>query len=161
MRKITHIIIHCSDSIFGDVETINKWHRANGWIEIGYHFVIINGRRSLREENELYDGLVEDGRKINLSGAHARGFNSNSIGICLIGRKQFTKSQLYSLLFLLKELMQTYNIPPQNILGHYEIPSANGKTCPNFNMEIIRKILKQNESDPTKFPFNEKDFNFV
>ena len=52
---------------------IDRWHREKGWLGCGYHKVI---RR---------DGTVEDGRPMNKAGAHVRGINRQSIGICLAG----------------------------------------------------------------------------
>jgi hypothetical protein len=37
MRAIKQIIIHCSDSEFGNVIQIDRWHRERGWKGIGYH----------------------------------------------------------------------------------------------------------------------------
>ena len=50
------------------------------------------------------DGTVEDGRDINVSGAHAAGFNSVSVGVCLVGGRgkdnkaenNFTEAQMAS-----------------------------------------------------------------
>jgi hypothetical protein len=52
---------------------IDGWHRARGWLGIGYHWVI---RR---------DGCIEAGRFINEHGAHAPGWNDRSVGIFMIG----------------------------------------------------------------------------
>ena len=41
MAKLTNIIIHCSDSDFGDAQTIDLWHKQRGWKGIGYHYVIV------------------------------------------------------------------------------------------------------------------------
>ena len=63
MRQITEIIIHCSytpASMDTSVDEIRQWHKARGWRDIGYHYVI---RRS---------GHVDLGRPISLAGAHAR-----------------------------------------------------------------------------------------
>ena len=50
MREIQTIVIHCSDSKWGDAEVIRKWHtdpkpRGKAWADIGYHAVICNGFR--------------------------------------------------------------------------------------------------------------------
>lgn len=76
MRKITEIIIHCSDTFKGSdfkAEDIDAWHKAKGFKGIGYHFVI-----------DL-DGTIEEGRPIEEQGAHCLWHNKNSIGICYIG----------------------------------------------------------------------------
>lgn len=144
MRKITHIIVHESDSSWGDAREIDKWHKERGWSEIGYHKVILNGQRSSRGVfNESEDGIIENGRPIEKTGAHALGFNSISLGFCLIGKGgQFTKKQMNSLVSLIMDYCIEYNIPLSNVLGHYEIPKSGGKVCPEIDMKIFREELQ-------------------
>ena len=77
MREINKIIVHCADTPEGrDVKTeeIKRWHtEERGWSDIGYHWVV-----------EL-DGSVHAGRDESINGAHCRGHNSDSIGICYVG----------------------------------------------------------------------------
>ena len=73
MRLVKEIIIHCSATREGQqipVDTIRDWHLAKGWNDIGYHFYI-----------DL-DGTINKGRDIDKIGAHCKGHNRNSIGIC-------------------------------------------------------------------------------
>ncbi len=144
------IVIHCSDSSFGDAETIRRWHtdpppKGNGWSDIGYHFVILNGQRSLKTPYDPFvDGLIEDGRPLERIGSHVRGYNRHSIGICLIGGRTpegdsakngwLTHKQKTALLFLLDDL--TTRFPNLAIYGHYEIDD--NKTCPNLDMNALR-----------------------
>ena len=117
-------IIHCSDSPQGrgdNAKTIHKWHLANGWDGIGYHYVI------------LENGVIENGRPLYWQGAHCRGHNED-IGICLIGIDSFTEMQFKSLRMLLKSL------DIEDVKGHYELD--NKKTCPNIDMEWFRETLK-------------------
>ena len=88
----------------------------------GYHYLV---RRN---------GVVEVGRMPCENGAHARGVNSISLGVCLIGRDQFSKKQHDSLKRLIYSLKEQY--PYVDIIGHSQVPSAieQGKTCPNFNV---------------------------
>ena len=59
-RTISKVIVHVSDSAWGDVEAIRRWHIQRGWSDIGYHYVITNGRRTARPEYVLADdGDVE------------------------------------------------------------------------------------------------------
>lgn len=134
-RNITQIIVHCSASSFGDAETINKWHIERKMSSIGYHFVILNGCRSAHSDPaSILDGKIETGRPVEQIGAHCIEENHNSIGICLIGENRFTDKQFKSLDSLLSDLMKKYNIPIENVRGHYETDSGKkqGKTCPNF-----------------------------
>ena len=142
MKKIEYIIIHCSDSIFGDTNTIRGWHLEKGWCDIGYNFVILNGMLKKTLYLEVLDGSIEVGRSLMANGAHARGYNHNSIGICLIGVKDFTAYQLHSSYNLCLNLMSQYDIPIKNVLGHYEIENAYGKTCPNLDMDDFRGELE-------------------
>lgn len=121
---IEKIVIHCSDSPHGrgdDAETIHKWHRERGWSGIGYHYVIVE------------DGTVQAGRPHYWPGAHVKGHNTNSLGICLIGEDDFTGEQIQSLKQLHTELSQKY--PEAQWFNHYDLDSS--KTCPNFDAVAI------------------------
>ena len=74
-RSIKEIIIHCSATKHGiTTKQIKRYHvNEKGWSDIGYHFVIES------------DGSIHQGRPINQPGAHCKGHNSKSIGICYIG----------------------------------------------------------------------------
>ena len=140
MRKWKGIIIHCSDSSFGSASIINKWHKERGWRGIGYHFVILNGVISPNTVSVFMNGAIEKGRPLTMTGAHAKGYNRDYIGICLIGdgSKPFTKAQMNALIKLLKELVAQFSIKPENILGHNEVNP--NKTCPCFNVkEFLNK----------------------
>ena len=150
MRKITNIVIHCSDSEWGCVREIRSWHMQRGWRDIGYHFVILNGNidSDATIDFPFLDGSIECGRFLNedLSldgreiGSHALGYNDKSVGICLIGKKSFTIAQFSSLKRMLIHLLNTWRLPVSAVIGHYEIDKT-GKTCPNFNVSALRDEL--------------------
>uniref|UniRef100_A0A6M3KRK9 Putative N-acetylmuramoyl-L-alanine amidase n=1 Tax=viral metagenome TaxID=1070528 RepID=A0A6M3KRK9_9ZZZZ len=141
MRKINLIIIHCSDSNFGDVNLIRKWHTLERhWSDIGYHYVILNGCRKKDDYHLLDDGLLEIGRPLEQIGAHVEGKNANSIGVCLIGTKDFTGPQFSTLSKLVHNLLKQF--PNSDVLGHYEAQNSKGsKTCPNINMAWLRDSI--------------------
>lgn len=149
MSKLTHIILHCSDSEWGSANEIDKWHKAKGWSGIGYHFVILNGKIRPNFYLDTLNGSIEVGRYFdgdnwltkNEMGAHALGYNDKSIGICLIGKNLFTFNQLESLDRLCVGLMFDYDIPIRNILGHCETEKGKHKTCPNFSVNDFRHYL--------------------
>lgn len=127
MRKIEKIILHCSATREGqhiDVDTIRDWHvNGRGWSDIGYHFVV------------YLDGSVHVGRPLERSGAHTRGQNSISIGVCYIGgvekdgktpKDTRTPEQKATLDVLLWGLMKQYNA---TLHGHNEFAA---KACPSF-----------------------------
>lgn len=130
-RDVDLIVIHCSatpPAMDIGVQVIDKWHKENGWEECGYHFVI---RRN---------GLVESGRDLTKTGAHAKGYNHNSIGLCLIGgvdnyhkpKNNYTHAQMQSLKFMLTELSREFK--GALVVGHGDLPQAN-KDCPCFNVK--------------------------
>ena len=142
MRDIDKIIVHCSASSFGDSSVIDGWHKERGWDGIGYHYVILNGMRSKGAYSGEDDGLIENGRNIEKKGAHVKGHNTGSIGICIIGDRLFTDKQLLrGLPRLLGELMATHKLELDNIFGHYEFTDA--KTCPNLDMPLVRGSVRR------------------
>jgi N-acetyl-anhydromuramyl-L-alanine amidase AmpD len=126
MAEIKEIVIHCSASPNGRddrAEDIHRWHLERGFDGIGYHWVITRG------------GRLEAGRPEYWTGAHAKGHNTGSIGICLIGTDEFTDKQFMELKCLLIRLRNRY--PDAIILGHNEISE---KSCPGFDVqEWLRK----------------------
>jgi N-acetyl-anhydromuramyl-L-alanine amidase AmpD len=136
-----YIIIHHSATTQGDAETFRRAHRAKGWRDIGYHYVIGNGTYS-------GDGEVETGRPENESGAHcsADGMNFKSIGICLVGNFDIDKptpAQMEALEKLCRDIMERHKIPASRVLGHGEVKGA-ATNCPgkNFDMAAFRKRLE-------------------
>jgi N-acetylmuramoyl-L-alanine amidase len=135
-RKTDFIAIHCSATRgIQDVGVadIRKWHKAQGWKDIGYHFVI---RRN---------GKVETGRAIDAVGSHVQGYNVNSVGICMAGGlddktwkpvDNFTAAQWASLRTLVARLVKMY--PKAKVLGHRDFPNVK-KACPCFNARVWAK----------------------
>lgn len=129
MRDINLIVIHCSatppDQKIG-AEEIRDWHvNGNKWSDIGYHYVI---RRN---------GVIDVGRDVSVAGAHAKGYNHGSIGICLVGGvdeenkpdANYTRMQWRSLSILVDDLVEEYDL--QKVIGHRDIST---KACPCFNV---------------------------
>ena len=147
-RLIHRIFLHCSDSGFGDAETIERWH-AERWKPglsgraIGYHFVVLNGRRaSANDYDSADDGVVEVGRPVQEKGAHVAGANHDSIGVCLIGKNGlYTVAQLRAAAHLVRSLLQEYGLSWSAVFGHYQHPHAN-KTCPDFQIDHFRSLLR-------------------
>lgn len=147
--KVKYIIIHCSDSHYGNKQLIDEWHNARGWNGCGYHYVITNcyPTRALYEAYQPHlksDGAITQGRLETQEGAHCFGLNSVSIGICLIGVGTFTSRQLKALKYRVQKLQYDYGYK-LNVLGHCETKSGKeqGKTCPNLSMDWIRNYLEE------------------
>jgi N-acetylmuramoyl-L-alanine amidase len=136
MRKIKKIYLHCSDSdrlAHDNIATIREWHTLRGFTgpdlvagthdDVGYHFFI---RR---------DGTVEEGRKENHIGAHVKGDNQFSIGVCLSGRTfvDFHSSQFTAARELVLELLDKYKLTKSDVKLHRDFDPK--KTCPNFSLK--------------------------
>tara|TARA_B110000090_G_scaffold52686_1_gene60076 strand:+ start:301 stop:726 length:426 start_codon:yes stop_codon:yes gene_type:complete len=136
MRDINKIILHCSATREGQnisTETIRGWHvNERGWSDIGYHFVV------------LLDGTVDKARPIKRQGAHVRGKNKGSIGVCYIGgcdadmnpKDTRNEAQKKSLEEIITYLMESYD--DATLHGHNEFSS---KACPSFNVQEVYKEL--------------------
>ncbi len=140
LKDINEIIIHCSASDFGDVDLIDKWHKERGWDGVGYHYVITNG--VIRHGNKYdpkMDGEIQKGRGLTTVGAHCRGHNRRSIGICLIGKRHFTGKQLLESLPNLLLMLGDFGLEAQDIHGHCEFSK---KTCPNIDPGLLRMMVQ-------------------
>ena len=136
MREINKIILHCSASSFGSVSVIDKWHKDRGWSECGYHYVICNGYENSDDDFEetVMNGEVQEGRDLNKAGAHARGYNADSIGICMIGTDKFSEEQFISLGSVVIGMMTQFDLQVEDVIAHADV-DTHGKTCPNFNVK--------------------------
>lgn len=136
-RRYTGIVIHHSGSNQGSAETLRAEHKARGLMSLGYHFVIGNGRGAS-------DGSIQPGERWSAQqpGAHVVGpssleLNSTTIGVCLIGNgdtRPFSDAQLTSLLALITELQEKYDIPRSAVMLHRDVaPTASpGRLFPDF-----------------------------
>ena len=129
MRSITEIIIHCSATAEGrdfGVADIRRWHKAQGWTDVGYHYVV------------RLDGTVQEGRALSEPGAHCKGHNAHSIGICYVGglaadgrtpKDTRTTAQRAALRALVDRLQRQF--PAATVHGHCEFAA---KACPCFDV---------------------------
>lgn len=137
------VIIHCSDSKFGNAAMITKWHLERGWTTIGYHYVILNGWLSSKKYHYLYDGHLETGRPLDDDkdmerdewGAHAYGYN-NTVGICMVGESgKFTPAQMIRLFHIILELKRQFG--DIGVMQHSDVDSINKPWCAGLNQSII------------------------
>lgn len=149
-RRTDYIVIHCSatgpNSDIG-VDEITEWHKRRNFRTIGYQQVI---RR---------DGQIEFGRHFDESGAHVKGHNFRSVGVCLVGgldesgtpTDNFTPAQFAALSASVRFLRRAY--PNAVVLGHRDLsPDINGdgvvtsdewlKECPCFD---VRQWMRDND----------------
>lgn len=145
MRKINYIVVHCSatrDSHVLTPEALEAEHRRRGFRGIGYHYYI---RR---------DGTVLGTCSLELPGAHVRGHNKYSIGICYEGgldalgnpKDTRTPEQRSALRLLVYQLLKFHNA---RVCGHRDLspdldedgtvePKEWVKQCPCF--EVAREL---------------------
>lgn len=145
MRKIDKIIIHCAATPEGrdvKMETIKSWHvKGRGWSDIGYHYII-----------EL-DGAVRAGRPLHRSGAHTKGHNATSIGVCYVGgidkdkkpKDTRTDAQRKAMDILIDDLKMEH--PTASVHGHNEFAA---KACPSFDVSKEYGASKVAKSKKTK-----------
>lgn len=135
MRHLNKVIIHCSATREGahyDVDTIRKWHLERKFKDIGYHYLI------------YIDGTIVAGRGLDLSGAHTKGHNKDSIGICYIGgldknnkpKDTMNEKQELSLLELIYSIRTLFG--NLTIHGHNEYSN---KACPSFKVSEKYQFL--------------------
>jgi N-acetylmuramoyl-L-alanine amidase len=129
-EDVKFLVVHCSytpPAMDIGASDIDRWHREKGWLGIGYHFVIKR------------DGTIENGRPITKQGAHVKGLNNRSIGVCMIGGMlpsksgpdiNYTDAQWKTLREKLDELRKDH-FPHATVKGHTDFDK--GKTCPNFD----------------------------
>jgi len=128
MRDLNRIILHCSATKEGQdfsAATIRGWHvNGRGWSDIGYHWVI------------RLDGSIEVGRPLERSGAHTKGHNKDSVGVCYIGgldedgkpKDTMNPEQEKAWRMIVLSLRTLYG-NHITIHGHNEFAS---KACPSF-----------------------------
>jgi len=144
-RKVNSIVIHHSltdDGAVKNWDAIKQYHmKTNKWDDIGYHY----GIEYIGEE-----ATVMIGRPLETPGAHVKGFNRKSIGVCVVGNFDYTNPPVDKwdlCVDLVRLLCKTYNISYDAVLGHREAQIILGerypKTCPgtNWNMEKFRRAL--------------------
>jgi len=147
IENITDIFVHCTGMTIEDLPNAEALHDRHtklfGWDGLGYHAVISP------------EGIVTWGRPLFWPGAHVKGHNSTSWGICLIGYKNYPLIQLSSLRDTIRSFKRRWAMHtrfhydkkgimitpledvPIAVRGHYEV-NAN-KTCPNYMVDLWYK----------------------
>lgn len=134
-REITMIVVHCSATRCNHPYTVHQLYHdhveVNHWRYIGYHFFISR------------DGKVHATRPLERMGAHARGWNAHSIGICYEGGldeegnscNTLTRAQREEILDLLGILRRLF--PRAMVVGHRDLPGTTPKDCPCLNVDEV------------------------
>ena len=133
------IILHHSLTADGQTvswSAIRRYHtQLLGWADIGYHF----GIELVGMHHEILTG-----RMLNEQGAHCRGHNGNSIGICFVGNydKMHPPEEMWELgLRLVASLCDVLKIPLRSITGHRD---HSNKSCPGHMFDLDKFIRQLN-----------------
>lgn len=131
------IVLHHAASE-ATVEEVHEMHKKKEWYGIGYHFYIGT------------DGTIYRGRSEDVIGAHVKGHNKDTLGICLQGnfeKKKLEKEQLDSLVNLLTYL--SFKYPIGEFKGHNDLAQT---LCPGKNNSVkeIEKRLEEKMKEITK-----------
>ena len=135
--KIQKLVVHHSASniVTTKKADIERWHKQRGFSQIGYHKII--------EGN----GNIVNGRPETTQGAHAKGANQASLGVCVIGdfEKDVPSSdQIAGLVSVLTDWCKKHKLDTTSIYGHYNVLGGSTKTiCPGKNLISRLPIVKQ------------------
>ena len=137
-NRTDYIVVHCAATKptmdIGFTE-IDQWHKRRGWLGCGYTWII---RRN---------GIIETGRALEQVGAHVKGFNHNSVGICLVGGidedgdpdANYTQKQWDTLDSLVDVMTKIY--PNAAVVGHNDLDP--NKACPVFEVTEWLSQIKE------------------
>lgn len=143
MRLMHQVVIHhtASPRARTTVADVRRWHvEERGWRDIGYHFLV------------GADGRPQRGRPVDEQGAHVRGHNADTIGVCVIGAfstEAPTEAQVVGLAGVLAALCVLYRIDPrEGIVAHRDLAATD---CPGDALyarmdEIRQRVLSDLEA---------------
>jgi len=149
MRSIEFIVLHTAGAydfknqvvVHQPVRVIDRYHRDhNGWQKIGYHWYV------------EHDGAGQRGREDHEVGAHAGGFNTGSLGLCVSGHGDYepwNEAQIQEVVRKCAAWCGMYRVPVAHVIGHRETDEHGGppvaKTCPGklVDMNAIRAQLTE------------------
>lgn len=129
------VIHHTADARpYADLLQIYDYHKnKKGWgCGIAYHYIISDGKvYKIHDENDKT--------------AHAYGYNSNSIAVCIHGdfsKKQPNNNDLIIAAKVVRNLCKKYNLEKTDIIGHRDCEN-NATECPGiyFDLEYFKKLV--------------------
>ena len=150
MRVIDSVVVHTAGAVHKgkvvhqSVETIRSFHKApkeeggKGWRDIGYHWYV------------EVSGKGKRGRDEATTGAHARGFNSHSLAICVSGHgdyERWNQNQLNEVVRKCVEWCRMFGLSSSAVMGHHETDDHGGptvyKSCPGklIDLDAVRRMV--------------------
>lgn len=119
----TLVVHHAALEFYHGPRVIQRLHvLRNNFADVGYHFFI--------------DGLGQlyEGRPLQVRGAHTGGYNTGTVGVCLLGNFEFippVQAQLDTLQLLARTLREQYAL--SHLAGHRDF-QPDATVCPGKNL---------------------------
>ena len=139
MRDISTLVIHHSGSPrITTAKQIKEWHKSKGWNDIGYHYIIEATGQLLR------------GRTIETIGAHTKGFNRDSVGVCVTGdNTRDAEKWGLAQTAVLFDLVDAFRLvfPDIVVVGHRDLRPTE---CPGVDIKKLLKKGERNERIPRR-----------
>lgn len=138
ISKVDAIILHHSASPMDrtTIHSIHNWHLQRGWLGCGYHYVIHS------------DGSIFQGRPLNTVGAHARGYNEYSVGICVVGNFDIEYPTLFQqealgklLLYLINDKLRGQSL---SIKRHKDVAAT---LCPGKKFTYFIPVVEHKSKE--------------
>jgi hypothetical protein len=133
MNGVNRITVHHSAVISSSVRgkgdaarmlnSIRNGHLAQGWADIGYHYIIDP------------TGRIWEGRNVRFQGAHVKNNNEHNLGIMMMGNfdvERPTPEALAALDGFVGDRMRAYDVPVHRVFTHQEITATE---CPGRNLQ--------------------------
>lgn len=135
-RPSTDLIVvhHSATELKEDfnVFDVHRWHVSRGFTGIGYHFLIEK------------DGVLRTGRPLDTWGAHCKGFNKTSVGVCVMGGMKdggvantVTDRQAATLQSLLSTLTTQY--PDAKVVKHKDLANT---LCSDISLKVLNSDIR-------------------
>ena len=105
--------------------------RGNGWLDIGYHFVISP------------QGDIFEGRPVNVQGAHVKNHNTDNVGISVMGNYMHDPAtpQILDAIVRLGQYLKTdFSIGESAFFAHRQL---NATACPGDNLYAVMQQLRE------------------
>ncbi len=121
-------------------ETIRQWHLARNYEDIGYHAVVWR--------DPALGGVwrTSPGRPLDAVGAHCRGVNSKSVGVCVCGDWRHPEAipdladAVTTVAILVDRLLLRYGLPLDAVVGHRDVGTTPTE-CPGRLLDYLRPAL--------------------
>lgn len=141
MGRVSRITIHhdgmspfvstSAEAAAQRLEAIRQAHvGANGWADIGYHYVVDPA------------GRVWEARPVNLQGAHVKDNNEQNIGVMVLGnyeQQSPTNASTKSMEDFVASLMRRHRVPVGRVYTHQELRAT---ACPGRSLQRVMESTR-------------------